>query len=259
MSGATHDPGNDVPKAVRATFRGTVLLGAETVPVKLYPLLRPTETEFRLVDSRDHRPVRQVLLDPETGEAVSRGAALKGYRTDGSLVRLTREELAGIRPESSREITVSALLPPGQPGLRWFNVPYLLGPDEDTEEWSAFSAALAGSRRTGIASWVMRRREYTGALWSHRGFPLLTTLFSEEQMLPPVTGGTSLPEPSAERLELARRLVRLLADEFRPGEIRDTYSDAFRRLLAARDSARAGGDSRLGELLRESVEGDAHA
>lgn len=243
---------------VRATFRGTLHVEGETVRVKLYPLLKPPGVSFRLVDRTHLKPVRQILQDPQTGELTDRGSAGHGYRTDGSLVRLTSRELAELRPEPSREIRVSAMLPAGRPPLSWFNVPYLLGPDGNSAEWSAFSAALAGSGRTGIASWVMRRTEYAGALWSHEGFPVLSTLYSEEQVLPLAPDAGPLPEPPAEQLELARRLVSMLAADFRPADIPDARPVVLRRLLARR---REEEDATvpLAEALRRSLEGEAHA
>ncbi|NIX23060.1 MAG: Ku protein, partial [Actinobacteria bacterium] len=59
---------------------------------------------------------------------------------------------------------------------RWYDRPYYLGPDGSPEPYFALAAALAEEHAEGVARWVMRDKEYAGALRTHEGYLMLITL-----------------------------------------------------------------------------------
>lgn len=217
--------------SARAVWKGVIDL-ADSVPVKLYSAQQSRRVSFRLLSREDGTPVKQVLVNPETGDLVEYSEAGRGYVSGGRITALHRHELEAIRPEPSRQIEMLSFVPAGAIDFRWFDRPYRLGPDEDTDAWSALCAALARTELTGIARWVMRNRLYYGALVLNSGMPMLITLRTREEVLP--LDATDLRDDSdldRKQLEMARRLIGMLQGDFEPESLVDDYRESVLELV----------------------------
>ncbi len=249
---------------VRALWRGVVRIGDARVPVRLYPAVADRSVSFRLLDRRYREPVRRALVHPASGAVVAYEDAQRGYlASTGELVVLGTEELAGLAPEPSRDVTVTRFVPPEAIELRWYDRPFYLGPDEDGEAYHALAAALARVGRVGVARWVMRDREYHGALRLHHGYPVLVALRSADEVLPLERfEAPSDDDLDAELVDLARRLVGTLAADLDHEAYVDDYREAVRELVAAKAAGSEGPGRRrapapaspdLTEALRRSL------
>src|SRR5262249_10492537 len=133
---------------------------------------------FHLLHKKDHVRVQQRMLNPQSGQSVEHGEIRKGYPIDKTTyVLLDEDEIAQLVAESSRTIQVSRFVPSASISLEWYDRPYYLGPTSGHEkEYGALAGALANHDRRGILHWVMRKKEYAGALYSDSGHLLLITL-----------------------------------------------------------------------------------
>lgn len=211
--------------AARAIWKGIVGIGEMRIPVKLYSAVEDQSVHFRLLDRGDKRPVRQSMVNPESKKVVAYGDADRAFLADnGSLVILEKEELEKLVPEKSRDIEVESFLNPGEIDHRWYDRPYFLGPDGDIGAWSALAFALEKAGMEGLARWVMRNKEYVGALRLHEGVPMLITLRHAEEVVPvealKAPGGAALDE---KELDMARQLIGMLETPFDPEAYRDEY------------------------------------
>ena len=98
--------------ATRAIWRAAIAFGDVEIPVKLYAGVQDTTVHFRLLHDKDLAPVKQMMVEPDSGKPVAsdeiqRGALVKR----GRFVVLTPEEIASIEPEESRQITVERFVP----------------------------------------------------------------------------------------------------------------------------------------------------
>src|SRR6185436_16506984 len=142
--------------AARAIWKGVVKLGKAEVPVKLYSAVTDKSIHFRLLHKTDHEPVKQQMVNPETGEPVSFEEIKKAYPiTRGAMVVLDKEELDKILPEASRDIEVTRFVDPEDIDHRWYDRAYYLGPDHSSEHYFALADALAKKGKEGVAQWVM--------------------------------------------------------------------------------------------------------
>ena len=226
--------------SARAMWKAVIRLGDERVPVKLYAAVQDRRVHFRLLHRSDHAPVRQAMVDPHSGDVVSRSDALRAAETDdGDVVLLREDELSDIEPEPSRDIHVLRALPPAAIDHRWYVRPYYLGPDGSLDRYFALSAALAGSGRECLARWVMRKKTYVGALRLHAGYPVLVALRNAEEVVPIEDLETPAGPPLDEReLDMARQLVDMLADDFDPSQYHDSYRERVEDLI---ETKRRGG------------------
>lgn len=219
--------------SARAIWKGVIQFGDVSVPVKLYSAVEDKSVSFRLLYRQDGVPVRQALVNPKTNEVVQHADSLRGFVTDeGELVALDAEELEELEPQASRTIEVTRFVPSGSIEGRWYVRPYFLGPDGDEEAYFALTAALGRSELEGVANWVMRDKEYSGALRLHQGYPMLVTLRNAEEILPL---GDLKPAAADElddrQMKMARQLIDMLAAEFSPEAYVDEYRESVLELI----------------------------
>lgn len=220
----------------RAMWKGVIRFGDEAVPVKLYSAVEDQTVRFRLLHARTGRPVKQRMVNPVTGDVVDYDDVQRGYALEeGSFVVLDDEDLESIQPEPSRDIRVTRFLDPSVINHQWYDRPYHLGPDGDSEAYYALAESLAAESKEGLARWTMRNKEYIGALRAEDGHLMMITLRHAEEVisasaLEPPTGR----EPEKAELKMAEQLVAALADEFDPTDFRDEYRDRVLELVEAK-------------------------
>lgn len=222
--------------AARAIWKARILLGGEEVPVKLYSAVQDRAVHFRLLHGKDLQPVKQQMVNPETGKVVEYEDVHRAFQTeDGDLVMLDEEELAELEPEASREITVTRFVKPDAISHQWYDRPYFLGPDEDDEAYFALVEALKRQEREGVARWVMRKKEYVGALRVEGDHLMLMTLRHAGE----VVAASSLPAPGGRALDqrevkMATQLVKALEDELDMTAYHDEYRERVAELVEAK-------------------------
>lgn len=251
--------------AARAMWKGVLHVGSVEVPVKLYSALEPRKVSFRLLHETDREPLKQRMVDPETDEEVPYAETRRGYPTDdGRVVILDPEELEELEPAPSREIELRRFVPAAAIDARWYDRPYWLGPDGDKEAYFGLAQALEDSGRAGVARWVMRKKEYVGALRVEDGYLMLATLRHAGEVVSvdalEAPGGRKL---DAKELKMAEQLVAALAGEFEPEQYRDEYQARVMELVEAkangkklpkkRAKKKAAADESLADVLEKSL------
>ena len=76
-------------------------------------------------------------------------------------------------------------MPAAAIGPAWYERPYFLGPSGKSQDYFALARVLAAEERVGLARWVMRKREYHGALRAHGDHLMLSSLHARDQVLVP--------------------------------------------------------------------------
>lgn len=225
----------------RAMWKGVITFDDVSVPVKLYSAVKQQGVHFRLLHEKDLEPVRQEMVNPETGEVVPYEEVHRAFETEsGDFVLLDEEELDELEPEASRDIEITRFVPAGAITHMWYERPYFLGPDEGgaTGYW-ALVEALRRREREGLARWVMRKKEYVGALRPEGDHLMLITLRHAGEVI----DVSSLKAPAGRDLDekevrMAKQLVSALEGEFDPTEFRDEYRDRVLELVEAKAAGR---------------------
>lgn len=250
----------------RAMWKGVLQVGSAEVPVKLYAAVQDRAVRFRMLQRRNRAPVSQRMVDPEAEKPVETEAIVKGYETEpGVFVVLDEEELESLEPEPSRDIELTRFVPRAAVPHAWFDRPYYLGPDGEDSAYFALAKALGKQDRVGIASWVMRKKEYAGALLAHGDYLMLLTLRHAGEVIP----ASALPRPGGRKPEereiaMARQLVQALEAEFDLAAFHDEYRERVEELVQAKAEGRtlkvkkferkASTKDSLGDLLKASVD-----
>ncbi len=218
----------------RAIWKGVIQFENVELPVKLYSAVQDRTVHFRLLHKKDRQPVKQMMVNPGTGEEVPKERIHKGAEVEpGVFVLLNDEELSAVEPEASRTITIERFVPPEAISHQWFDRPYYLGPDGDDEQsyWN-FVEALERQGKEGVARWVMRNKKYAGALRIEQGYLMLIALrFSEEVVLAEDLESPPGRELEKNELTMARQLIGAMVDQFEPEEFGDEFRDKVLKMV----------------------------
>eukprot|EP00913_Durusdinium_trenchii_P005670 g5288.t1 len=168
---------------------------------------------------------------------------LRGYDVeDGEYVIVRDDELESLEPEKSRDIDLRRFVDLDEISPAYFDRPYFLTPAGDsTKAYRLLADVMEKTGRGGIATFVMRGKEYLVAILAERGLLRAQTLrFSEELRTPE---DIALPEPIKTEKTMVSRMRKAIqslhAKSIDPDELQDEYSKQLRepieRKLAAGD------------------------
>jgi DNA end-binding protein Ku len=223
--------------AARAMWKGRIRFGDVDVPVKLYSAIKSTGgVHFRLLHEKDLEPVQQQMVNPETGKVVEYENVRRAFPTDdGVLVMLDEDELAELEPEGSRDIEITRFVDPEVITHQWYDRPYFLGPDDSGPEYFALAEALRKQKKEGVARWVMRKKEYVGALRLENDHLMLMTLRHAGEVVPAsvlkAPGGRALDK---REIQMAKQLVEALEGDLDLAAYRDEYRERVLELVEAK-------------------------
>ena len=227
--------------AARAIWKGELKIGSAKIPVKLYSGVVDRTVRFHILDDKHLMRVKQHMVNPDSGDEVGNEEIQKGYEIEpGRFVILTEEDLKSLEPEPSREIEFTEFVPPEAVSQQWYERPYYLAPDGDEKAYFALAEALKNRDREGIAHWVMRNKNYVGALRAEGDYLVLYTLRHAEEVI----SARDLPKPAGraptqKELGMAKQLVGLLEGEFDPKEFKDEYRERVMEFIEKKAKGKA--------------------
>ena len=180
----------------RAFWSGTVTFGLVSVPVALLPGNRARKVSLQML-APDGTPLERRYVCPAEDRFVSREEIVRGYEVEkGSFVVVSDEELESLAPERSREIDLQRFVPREQISPFFFDRSYLLVPTGDTRKpYRLLAETMERTGRAGVATFVMRSREYLVAILAEEGILRAVTLRFREEIRSPDEAG--LPETEA--------------------------------------------------------------
>jgi DNA end-binding protein Ku len=227
--------------AARAIWKGELKIGSSRVPVKLYSGVTDRTVRFHILDDRQQKRVKQHMVNPDTGDEVATEEIQKGYEIEpGRFVIVTEEELESLEPKPSRDIEITEFVPLEAISQQWYERPYYLAPDGDEKAYFALAEALKNRDREGIAHWVMRNKEYVGALRAEGDYLMLLTLRNAEEVI----SARDLPKPAGraptqKELAMAKQLIALLEGEFNAEDYKDEYRERVMEFIERKAKGKA--------------------
>lgn len=193
-----------------AFWSGIIAFGLVSLPVSLFPAYRGNALPLHMVDAQGTLLKRQYFCGKDN-EPLEREEIVRGYEIEPNrYVVVEDEELEALEPGKSREIDLKRFVPLSAINPIYFERAYFLVPDGDTTRaYRLLAKSMEDKHRAGIASFVMRGREYLVAIIAEGGILRAETLrFHDELRLP---DGIGLPQrqhaekKSVERMRTAIR------------------------------------------------------
>lgn len=222
--------------AARAIWKGVISVGSTHVPVKLFSAVTDRTVHFRLLHRTDHAPVKQELVSSGTEETLEYEEAKKAYQVGRDrFVVLEDEELQELEPKASRDIEIKRFVDRSELDPRWYERAYWLAPDGSTPAYFAIAEALERKEKEGIARWVMRGKDYLGALHAEDGYLMLIVLRHADEIIS--SDAIDAPEGralDAREIAMGQQLLNMLEGTFDPTEYRDEYRARVMELVEAK-------------------------
>jgi DNA end-binding protein Ku len=232
--------------ASRSFWTGAITFGLVSVPVALFPATRPRGVALRMV-GEDGTPLRRRYVCSKDGKELDWGDIVRGYEVKkGKFVTVTDEELEAIEPRKSREIDLQLFVDAEEIDPKYFERAYYLVPAAgSTKGYRLLAEVMEDSGRAGIATFVMRDREYLVAIFSEKGLLRAETLrFEDEIRAPKDVGLPKIARPKAAAVtkfssEIGRRSGRINFREFFDEYARRLEKMAEKKQRAGKDLVKA--------------------
>jgi DNA end-binding protein Ku len=238
----------------RAVWSGTVSFGLVSIPVAILPASRSRRVRMRLL-TPEGKPLSRKYYCPAEDRPVDRDDIIRGYEIEkGRFITVTEDELESLQPSKSREIDLRRFVPLEQLDPKFMDRTYFLVPAGDSvKPYRLLAEAMEKTRRVGIATFVMREKEYLVAILSENGILLAETLRFADEIRPPEFAGIDSDETfDPEQVDRMAEVIRKAgADQLDPKELEDEYSQ---RLVDLAEQKRSSGTGVV--FLQEKEEED---
>ncbi|UUT35490.1 Ku protein [Microbacterium elymi] len=257
---------------MRAIWKGSLTFGLVNVPVKVYAATEDHDVRLHQVHAADGGRIRYQRVCELDGEVVPYADIDRAYDDGEQTVVLSKEDLASLPSERSREIEVVEFVPTDQLDPLLFESPYYLEPDSNSPKaYALLRETLERTDRTAIVRFSLRQKTRLAALRVRGDVLTLQTMRWADEIRDAAFSGLDEPvKISDKELKLSAALVESFAADFDPASFTDEYQDELRTLIDAKlakgetiDTAETFGEREeetggevidLMEALRASVE-----
>jgi DNA end-binding protein Ku len=221
---------------MRAIWKGAVAFGLVNVPVKVYAATEDHDVSLHQVHNADGGRIRYQRVCEIDGEVVPYSDIDRAYDDGERTVVLTKEDLASLPSERSREIEVVEFVPSEQVDTITLDKSYYLEPDSmSPKAYVLLRKTLEQTDRTAIVRFSLRQKTRLAALRVRGDVLVLQTLLWSDEVRD--VSFPALDEPvkiSAKELELSSSLVESFSSDFDPDEFVDEYQAELRTLIEAK-------------------------
>ncbi|MDX6290471.1 MAG: end-binding protein Ku [Blastocatellia bacterium] len=197
-------------KGARPLWSGTLTFGLVSVPVDLYPGNRTNRAPLRMLGPEDE-PLARRYYSEKTGRDLDADDMVRGYEIDkDKFVVVTDEELERLAPEQSRDIDLRRFVELDSVPPIYFDRSYFLAPTEGSEKaYRLLVDTMTASDLAGIATFVMRGKEYLVAIFPENGILRAEAMRFPDELRSPKEVG--LPEPKTVPAAAVKKFAQLIA------------------------------------------------
>jgi DNA end-binding protein Ku len=245
---------DDESPSARPFWSGTITFGLVSIPVALYAATRTNRVSLRML-SPDGTPLKRRYYSQATGKDLANDEIVRGYEFEkNKYVVVTDEELERLAPEKSRDIDLRRFVKDSDIPRVYFERGYFLAPSGGSvKAYRLLAETMQQTGRAGIATFVMRGKEYLIAILAEKGYLRAETLRFSDEVRTAVDVG--LPErvkpPKKLITEFEKAIDKRKGDELPRGELIDRRAE---RLLALIEKKRKKGKDVIGAPRRGDEE-----
>jgi DNA end-binding protein Ku len=240
----------------RSLWKGAISFGLVNVPVELHSAQkRGAELDLTMLDKRNLSPVGYKRVNKDSGKEVPWNEVVKGYEyEEGEYVVLSAEDFRRANPEATKTVDIHAFVELSDIAPQYFETPYYLVPGKRGEKaYALLRETLEKAGKAGIATVVIRTKQYLAALVAQDELMVLNTLRYHDELKNAADLDIPKAKVTAKELDMALRLVKDMADEWRPDKFHDTYrQDILKRV---KEKVKAGETEEITAPEKEKREG----
>lgn len=225
----------------RPFWSGTLTFGLVSVPVSLFPAARTVRTSLRMLGP-DGQPLARKYYAEKTGKDLDADEVVRGYElTKEKFVIVTDEELERLAPEKTRDIDLKQFVPAESIPPIYFERGYFLTPAAGSQKaYKLLAETMDKSGLAGIATFVMRGKEYLVAIFSDKGILRAETMRFADELRSPADVG--LPKKKEVSKATVTKFEKMIANkskkQFSPAKLADKQTDSLLKLVKKKQSKR---------------------
>ena len=245
---------------MRSIWKGAITFGLVNVPVKVYSATEDHDVALHQVHDKDGGRIRYQRRCEICGKVVEFAHIEKAYDDGDRTVVLSKEDLASLPEERSREIDVVEFVPSDQIDPIMFDRSYFLEPDSASPKaYVLLRKTLEETDRTAIVHFALRQKTRLGALRVHGDVLMLQSLLWDDEVreakFPALDTKVRI---APKELEMSEALVKSFESDFTPEKFSDDYQDQLRQLIEAKlkEGDSIDTEATFGETDEESDEDD---
>ena len=223
----------------RPFWSGTLTFGLVSVPVNLLPAYQSKRTSLRMLGA-EGEPLSRKYYSQKTGRDLDPDQMVRGFEVSKEkFVIVTDEELERLAPEKTRDIDVRLFVDEDSIPPVYFDRSYFLLPDGGSEKaYRLLAATMEKNHLAGIATFVMRGKEYLVAIFAENGILRAETMrFADELRTPKEVGLPEKPNVSKATVSKFEKLIgSKKKKQMTRSKLGDEYSERLMKLVKKKRS-----------------------
>jgi DNA end-binding protein Ku len=225
--------------AARPTWKGFLKISLVNIPVRVFPATDSAATiSFNQLHGECQTRIQQKRWCPKCEREIPLAEIVKGYEFEkGRYVVMDEEDLAKVRPESTRVIDLVQFTPVESIDPIYVERPYYLAPDGQMA-LEAFAVIREGMKgKAGIGRLALYGREYLVAVQpKEKGLVMYTMRRANEvrsmDAIDELSGVPSKVKP--EEIKMAKQVISNFEGELNLAEYNDGYQEELQRIIDAK-------------------------
>lgn len=227
----------------RAFWSGTITFGLVSIPVALYAANRPRGVSMRMVGPGG-QPLNRRYFTSKDDRELDADEIVRGYEVEKDrFVIVDDDELERLAPERTRDIDLRRFVKASEIDPMYFERAYYLTPaGQSNKAYRLLAQVMEETDRAGIATFVMRTKEYLVAILAENGILRAETLRFADEIRSPEDIGLPAPAKVAdtEVKRIGREIAKLAKDRMAMSELEDDSAERLQKLVERK--LRAGDD-----------------
>ena len=221
----------------RTIWKGAVSFGLVHIPVALVPATTRSGIDFDWLDKRSMDRVGYKRINKTTGEAIDSENIVKGVEYEkGNYVVISDDEIKSAHPKATQTVDIVAFVDAKDISFLYIDTPYYLTPDRRGEKvYALLRETLVQTGKVGIANVVLRNKQHLAVVMPLGKALVMNTLRWAEE----VRGEEYLemkdealnPDLNPKELDMAKRLVEDMTEEWNPDQYKDTFQNQIMDLV----------------------------
>ena len=225
--------------AARPTWKGFMKISLVNIPVRVFPATDSAATiSFNQLHGECQTRIQQKRWCPKCEREVPLSEVVKGYEFEkGRYVVMDEEDLAKVRPESTRVIDLVQFTEVSAIDPIYIERPYYLAPDGQMSQ-EAFAVIREGMKgKAGIGKLALYGREYLVAVQpKEKGLVMYTMRRANEiRSMSAIDELEGVPDKvKPDEIKLAKQVISNFEGELDLQEYRDAYQEELQRIIDAK-------------------------
>lgn len=220
----------------RAFWKGVISFGMVAIPVRMHVATETKAVSFHLLHQKCLTKARQVLYCPTDDEYFPQKETVRGYEVSkDQYVVFTEEDFDKVPVKTAHAIEILSFVEEEEIDPTYYYGTHYLEPEQlGAKPFRLLSEALRRTGLVGIAKVAFQRREHLCCLRPLDDILALHTVHYGAEILSRKEFAPPKVDVSAEEIDMAESLIKVMTGRFEPDRYKDEYQAALKEIVQAK-------------------------